>query len=227
MNVIEKVNGISSKVKNMNFKLDYSQVKGVLVFMEVYTNRIFVGTLVRNQGIYEFTYEKSYLKYKKAIPMGLDLPLTRSFFKSEILFASFQERIPSKGNRVLTKYCDVFGISIHEKDPLIILSTIARKGLYSCFIFSPLWKESFTVDDLRKFRKYLGLSTHDFEKAFGVAQASLVRVENGQASGSEILKKIEIFYENPEMTINYIKKYGNSLHSTKKEKLLSKLKELN
>ena len=208
----------------MLYKLDYSKVIGINVFLELRSTRIAVGKLERKQNKYFFTYSEKYLNYKKAIPLGYELPLTKQYFESKELFPFFFDRIPAKENPAYPEYCKQFGISPTEKNPIILLATIGRKGP-SWFVFEPIWEDSFSSNDLKMFRKNLGLSTRDLAICFGISQATIVRIENNKASGAEVLKFLDILNEFPEAAAYYIEKYASALHSKSKEKVLSKLRE--
>jgi transcriptional regulator with XRE-family HTH domain len=100
------------------------------------------------------------------------------------------------------------------------LSTIGRKGP-SSFIFEPEYN-SFTAEDLKNFRQELGLTTRDFAECFGITQATIVRIENGQTSGNEVLKLLEIFYLFPSAAEYYVRKYGKKLHYKTEERVVNK-----
>lgn len=206
----------------MLYNLDYIYLDGVHVFLESRQTRLSVGILKKSDAGYQFTYDKSYLNTKKAIPLGPECPLTRLSFQSEDLFPSFEDRIPPRNNPEYPNYCKQFGLSPEETDSLILLVTIGQKGP-SSFIFEPLWKNSFTAIDLKEWRQELDLTTRDFANAFGISQATLVRVENGKASGSEVLKLLEILYKFPEVALDYVKRSTSLLHSIKKKMLIQKL----
>jgi HipA-like protein len=203
--------------------LDYRQVRGVKIYLERYSRRVPVGELKHEDGKYIFTYYETYLKYQKAIPLGVEFPLTKQYFESETIFESFWDRIPSKGNPAYSEYCKQFNISPEENNILVLLVTIGRKGP-SSFIFEPIWNDSFTGKELKLFRNKLNLSTREFAAAFGISQATIVRIENNKASGSEVLKLLEIFSKFPDSAIYYAKKYGSGLHSMVKEDLINRLK---
>ena len=203
----------------MQDKIDYTKIIGIKVFLEIVSKRILVGDLVYKTGNYVFTYDDKYLNYKKAIPLGPELPLTKQSFQDTKIFESFWDRIPSKHNLFYPEYCRQFNIDPNEDNILVLLATIGSM-VPSSFIFEPLWEDSFTGVTLRVFRGILELSTRDFASAFGISQATIVRIENNNASGTEILKFLEILYKFPETAaIYYVRKYGK-LHSRIKEKVI-------
>lgn len=208
----------------MFYKIDYSKAIGINVFLERRSTRIHVGKLERKQDKYIFMYSEKYLNYKKAIPLGYELPLTKQYFEDKELFPFFFDRIPAKENPAYPEYCKQFGISPEEKNSIILLATIGRKGP-SWFVFEPIWKDTFSSKDLKTFRHELGLSTRDLAICFGISQATIVRIENNKASGAEVLKFLDVLSKFPEAAAYYIEKYASALHSKTKARVLSKLRE--
>lgn len=208
----------------MSYKKKYKNLQGVSVYQEGPQKRKFVGELRYdlNTNQYVFTYSMTYLKDKKAIPLGPDLPLTQKTHVSSFLFASFLDRIPDKQNPAYASYCEQFGIEVEEDNPLILLSTIGRRGP-SSFVFEPVFTSSFSGSDLKAWREHLGLSTRDFADAFGLSQANLVRIENEKASGVSVLPMMEIFHEFPQAGALYVEKHAHKLHQDKKMQLFNKL----
>src|SRR6202022_1252354 len=89
---------------------------------------------------YELTYNKKYAHSKNAIPIGPDLHLFKLHHQSKKgkLFSSFIDRIPEKSNPAYKDYCKAEGISSTEKNPIILLGTIGKRGP-SSFIFEPVY----------------------------------------------------------------------------------------
>jgi len=121
------------------------KIIGVGVFLERRKTRQWVGVLRRVDHKLVFTYDDEYFKAKRVIPLGPEFPLTQKEFISDKLFASLDDRIPSRRNPAYPEYCAAVGIDSKEKDPLILLSTIGRKGP-SSFIFYPLYDRQITPD---------------------------------------------------------------------------------
>jgi len=182
-----------------------------------------LGGLRERNNCYQFFYEESYLNSNKSILVGPELPLTKRDFTSQVLFPSLADRIPSKENAAYKEYCAQCGINPEEKDPLILLATIGRRGP-SSFVFDPIWKETFTAASLKKFRKELGLSTRGFAECFGLTQATVVRIENAQTSGKETLKFIEVLYRVPEAAIYFISRHASRMSSETKDRVLKKIR---
>ena len=162
-------------------KIDQSQLH---VYSENRKRRVFVGTLIwdkiKNQ--FEFKYDPKYAKSKKAIPVGIELDL---FKKTNIskgkLFPSFSDRIPSIENPAYADCCKSQGISTNEDNPIVLLVAIGRRGP-STFIFEPVFKNSFSYSDIKKFREESGLSINDFSLAFDINPPTLQRLESGKKS---------------------------------------------
>jgi len=88
----------------------HNKIKAILVYLELKTTRELVGKLEYKNKKYCFSYDKRYLEFKKALPIGPELPLTKLYFESEELFPSFIDRIPSKHNPAYADYCAEFSI---------------------------------------------------------------------------------------------------------------------
>lgn len=183
--------------------MNYSKVKGIYVYLELRSTRLFVGHLQRKNDAYQFSYDKKYLDHKKAIPLGPEFPLTQQYFYSHEIFPSFLDRIPSKENPAYSAYCKVFNISPEEHDIFVLLATVGSKGP-SSFVFAPEWSDSFDRHTLKQFRKSLKITTREFAARFGFSQSSIVRIENGKVSGTEIFKVLEILYQFPETQGYYV-----------------------
>jgi hypothetical protein len=75
-----------------------------------------------------------------------ELPVTKRIHKSDHLFSSFADRIPSKKNPAYIKYCEKFGIPFKKEDEIILLSTIGKRDP-SSFIFEQETAEDYTNYD--------------------------------------------------------------------------------
>jgi HipA-like protein len=110
------------------------KIVGVYIFLEKRKTRLHVGVLKRTEGRMIFTYDDHYFTMKNIIPLGPEFPLTQKQFVSDQLFPSLEDRIPSQQNPAYPEYCQLARIDPKERDQLILLSTIGRKGP-SSFIF--------------------------------------------------------------------------------------------
>ena len=204
-------------------KNSWENLMGVNVYLEGPRRRKYVG-LLRKLNEYYFMYDGNYFKDEKVIPLGPDLPFTQRMHISSSIFPSFLDGIPEKQNPAYASYCEQFGINVDEDDILILLSTIGHRGP-SSFVFEPLFKKEFSAVKLKQWREWLELSTREFAAAFEISQPSLVKIENGKASGKEFLRRFEIFYNFPEVCAWHINTYGQKLHFKTKERILNKLLE--
>jgi HipA-like protein len=199
------------------------KIIGVDVFLEKRRTRLHVGVLNRIDGRLVFTYDEHYFKAKNIIPLGPEFPLTRKEFISERLFPSLEDRIPSLQNPAYPEYCLAMGIDPKERDPLILLCTIGRKGP-SSFIFYPIFERRITNEDVIKFRKSLGLTTREFAAVFEFSQTSLNALERNRILGSEILKRLEIILNFPSVALDFLQINGGHLIYEKWIKATNKLK---
>jgi len=179
------------------------RIIGVDVFLEKRKTRLHVGILKRINGKMVFAYDDRYFTMKNIIPLGPEFPLTQKHFVSDQLFPSLEDRIPSKQNPAYPEYCQSMGIDPKETDPLVLLSTIGKKGP-SSFIFSPLFERNIKPEDLIKFRESLGLTTREFGKVFEFSQPSLNALERGRTSGKDILKRLEILIHYPDVALDLL-----------------------
>lgn len=200
-----------------------SNIIGIQVFLERRKSRQLVGQLIRKEGDFVFSYDDAYLKADNAVSLGPEMPLTRRSYRSSELFVPFLDRIPSRDNPAYQEYCHFFEISVDEKDPLILLSTIAHRGP-SSFIFEPIKGDEFSGVDLLAFRKRLGLSVRDFAACFDFSPSSVTRIERGHSLGQEILIRAEIYAKFPEVALFQLHRKGQFLHTKKIQELESSLK---
>ena len=192
-------------------------VKAVNVYLERKKTRQYTGRLTKQKNKFVFEYDKNYRHSSYPIALGPDLPLKKKKHTSSELFPSFEDRIPSKKNPAYPEYCKSTGISPTEKDPLVLLSTIGKRGP-SSFIFTPVFeKKDFSIEDLKKFRKELKLSIRDFATIFDVSSASIYRIENNKTSGKNVLKRIAEYYKHPQTALEKIKQTGFQINENKKQ----------
>ncbi|MDF1828122.1 MAG: helix-turn-helix domain-containing protein [Legionellaceae bacterium] len=185
------------------------------IFHEGRKRRVFVGELIycSKQAIYELNYDESYAYADTAIPLGPELDLFKLHHRSEKgkLFRSLQDRIPSKENPAYNDYCASQHISPDEKNPIILLGSIGSRGP-SSFIFEPVYHDSFTKEDIKKFRNDIGLTQHDLATVLDISIATLARLEKGSSHDTNTLKRIEIFFKFPEVALWELKQTGGWVH---------------
>ena len=158
------------------------------VYLEKQKERHYVGNLKKEGKYFIFTYSESYMHSYNPLVLGPDLPFDKVQHRSLALFPTFSDRIPSKRNPAYKDYCRQVGISSLEKDPLVLLSTVGKKGP-SSFIFSGVRenKGEFTFKDLKKIRSELQLTIREFSTLFDISASSIYRIENGKVSSKQIL----------------------------------------
>lgn len=205
---------------NTKIKLDDSRL---LVFHEGRKRRIFVGELVyiKKNDYYEFTYDKNYLNLKTAIPIGPELSLFKTKHKSAKgkLFPSLRDRIPLKANPAYEDYCRSQGISPNEKNLIILLGTIGKRGP-SSFIFEPVYKNGFSIDEVAKLRAQLQITQHDLANALDLSELTLQKIEAGKSQDANTLKRLQIYFEFPEVALWQLKQTGNRVHINILERLI-------
>lgn len=198
------------------------------VYLENRTSRELVGTLYvkidqKKGKKFYFEYTDKYLNNPKSIPLGPDIPLTKKIHISRKLFRTLDDRIPSRNNPAYGEYCVKQGIDINESNPLILLTTIGKRGP-SSFIFEPVYKEQLTGPKVKKFREYFELSIREFSALLGFSPSSISNLEKEKIKGEEILRRIELYFFFPETFIYEVKKNGKMISDKKRQKILEKIK---
>ncbi|HEY8270484.1 MAG TPA: hypothetical protein VIG33_06310 [Pseudobdellovibrionaceae bacterium] len=185
------------------------------VYLEGRKRRTFVGTLSYNeeQDTFQFQYETKYVKSLKAIPIGPDLSIFKRKHISEKgkLFPSFADRIPSRSNPAYEEYCRSQGIAIDERNPIVLLGTIGRRGP-SSFVFEPVVQNSFSQDEIVSFRKTLNLTLNELAIAFDINEQTLQRVESKKSKDQHTLKRMQIYFEFPEVALWELESNGSKLN---------------
>ncbi len=217
-------------------EINSKSIKAVDIFLENRRSRIYVGQLKWTDKIgnknhkentkgkeFVFEYDDKYLYGKTSIPLGPDIPLTKKIHRSGELFKTLNDRIPSSKNPSYKEYCDTMGIPISEKNPIILLSTIGKRGP-SSFIFEPVYEDNYNVESFLKFRKNLGLTIREFATAFDFSPATIQRIEKDRLGGRwDSLKRIAIYDKFPEVALYELSVRGGLLHDRKKEKAMGYL----
>jgi transcriptional regulator with XRE-family HTH domain len=208
-------------------KLNLDSTK-LAIYHEGRKRRVFVAELQYNKekDLFELTYDKKYVQSKQAIPIGPDLDL---FKKKHIsskgkLFASLADRIPSRANPAYEEYCKSQGISSSEKNPIILLGFIGRRGP-SSFVFEPVYKSEFSNVDILRFRKTLKITRHDLAQAFEFSVPTIQRIETGKSKDENTLKRLQIYLEFPEVALWQLKLTGAKVHGAVLDKLIKYFEE--
>ena len=192
------------------------------VFSETKRRKTLVGTLLFDpkDKTWEFTYDKKYWRSKTAIAIGPELSLKKRVHRiGQGFFPSFADRIPPRANPAYEEYCRSQGISPEEKNPIILLTSIGRRGP-STFVFEPVWQESQdVVERLKKFADELSLSAWDIAMVFDLFQLTVQRVLNGKSRDKNVLNLIEIFLTFPEVALWKLEQTGKKLPGSTVAKL--------
>ncbi len=216
-------------------RLDHKSIAAVDIYLENRKTRIYVGRLrmtkpqqlsmdpSTSENEFVFEYAHKYLYEKNTLPLGPDLPLTKKVHKSSFLFKTLNDRIPSSKNPAYKDYCDAMGISVKDKNPIVLLATIGRRGP-SSFVFEPVYEEVYSAEDLKNFRKNLGLTMREFAFVFSFTPATIQRIEANIATGKDALKRLAIYDHFPEVAISELEKNGGILQDSRREAALTYLK---
>lgn len=203
-------------------------VSAVEVYLERRRSRERVGTLYKSKvdgkTQYEFKYEKSYLMRDNAIPLGPEFPLTQEKFANRKLFQSFDDRIPSRKNPAYPEYCKAFGISPEETESFLLLTTIGRKGP-SSFVFEAANSDNERKVTIAEFRKMLGLTIREFAAVFDTSTVSVQKLERGERSAKELMKRLQIYLDFPEVALWEVKRNRAKIHDDKFQDMLRRLED--
>ena len=192
------------------------------IFHEGRKRRVFVGELTydKSKDRYDLIYDKNYARSENAIPIGPDLDLIKLKHHSGKgkLFPALADRIPDKDNPAYKDYCKAQGISVSEKNPIILLGTIGKRGP-SSFIFEPVYQAGFDPEDITKFRDKLNITQHDLAEAFDISKVTLQRIESGESKDLNTLKRLQILLDFPEVALWQLKQTGARIHRDVRNKL--------
>ena len=208
----------------MNLQKDPDKLE---VYTELRKSKLLVGTLAYTPETKQFTfeYDRKYLLSKNAIPIGPELPLKRRHHVEKgKLFPSFSDRIPSRENPAYEEYCTSQGVSPEEKNPIILLTSIGRRGP-STFVFEPVYVAPDVSSEIRFFRKQLGISLRELAAAFDINLLTLSKVETGKSTDKNTLKLLSIYLRFPEVALWQIRLNQRKLHQNAAAKLISWFKK--
>lgn len=196
------------------------------IFHEGKKRRIFVGELIYDEkhDKYELNYDEKYANSKTAIPISPELSLFKLKHSSKgKLFPVFMDRIPEKSNPAYADYCKSQGISPNEKNLMILLGTIGRRGP-SSFVFEPVYRDEFKPEDVAKWRDELGVSQYDFAEAFDINRVTLQKIEAGESRDANTLKRIHVLLVFPEVALWQLRQTGGKVHAEVLSKLIGYFK---
>ena|SRR6185437_12087890 len=212
-------------LNNMSLpRLNGREITAVLIYLDRRRSRTFVGRLERSKtsGEYGFCYSNSYRELKNALSLGPEFPLTKQKYKSKELFEAFRDRIPAKENPAYPEYLQKFGVSLNEKDPMVLLSTIGRAGP-SSFIFEPEFSGEEDKMDFKSFRTELGLTTREFAVLFDISLATVNKIESGKIKGRDVLKRLELYLHFPKTALFEAERNIHKIHASVGERIRDKL----
>lgn len=197
---------------NSLIKPDENRLK---IFHEGRKRRIYVGELiyVKEKDKFELIYDQKYTHSKNAIPIAPNLSLFKIRHESEKgkLFPAFVDRIPDKSNPAYKDYCRAEGISPKEKKAIILLGSIGRRGP-SSFVFEPVYTVEFSAKNILEFREKLSISQQDLADAFDVSRLTLLKIETGKSKDASTLKRLQIYFEFPDVALWQLKQTGGKIH---------------
>jgi DNA-binding XRE family transcriptional regulator len=196
----------------------------LFVYHEGRKRRIFVGELIyiKQKDHYEFIYDKHYVQSKHAIAVGADLDLFQMRHQSPKgkLFASFKDRIPLKENPAYVDYCKAQGISPEEKNLIILLGFIGKRGP-STFVFEPVYQTKFTRHDISQLRQQLHITQYDFALALDIPKLTLQKIEAGTSTDRNTLKRLQIYFEFPDVALWQLKQTGSKIRTEVRSELIN------
>lgn len=206
-------------------KLDENRLQ---IFHETKKRRVFVGELIydKKRDIYELIYDENYVNSKNAIPIGPNLSIFKLHHQSKKgqLFPSFIDRIPDKSNPAYKDYCKAQEISPNEKNPIILLGAIGKRGP-SSFIFEPVYYNEFDPRDIKSLREKLQITQHDLAEAFDINQRTLQRIETGISHDPNTLRCLQIILKFPKVALWQLKQSGSRVHKDVLVKLIKYFKQ--
>lgn len=210
---------------NYPFKLDENRLQ---IFHEGRKRRVFVGELSYNKknDIFELNYDYNYANSKSAIPISPDLSIFKLHHQSKKgkMFPAFIDRIPDTTNPAFKDYCLSQGISPNEKNPIILLGFIGKRGP-SSFVFEPVYYNEFSINNIKSLRKKLNITQHDLAKAFDIKKITLQRLEAGTSHDENTLKRMQILFSFPETALWQLKQTGKWVHKDVLNKLTQHFSE--
>ena len=197
---------------------------GVDVYLEFRKTMRFVGEFQKKDRHFVFSYDKFYLNQSSSIEIGPDLPLTKRVHKSKTLFKSFIDRIPSKRNPAYAEYCETVGISPTEKNEIVLLATIGRRGP-SSFVFEPSYAPLVSDKERQDFRKSLNLTIREFAAVYDFSTKTLQKIEKGGLISRDSQKRMDTYILFPKVAIFDLMRNGGSLIIDKRIYALEKLEK--
>jgi hypothetical protein len=201
------------------------------VYSEHRRRRLLVGVLTfdAKKRRYRFRYNLRYRLLRGAVPLGPEFDLSEKEIvsKNSELFPSLRDRIPSTANPAYAEYCRAAGISANEKNPLVLLGTIGRRGP-SSFIFEMLsaGQPGDPVSLLKNLKNSLKLSSWDIAQAFDIPELSIQRILSGKCSDKNLLALLHVYLSFPEAGLWKLKTNQRKLFSATGQAIQSYLSQM-
>ncbi len=200
------------------------------IYAETRKQRMFVGTLEFNkkQNRYILTYDKKYVVWKNAIPLGPELKLGRKpiYSDSKKLFPSLLDRVPSKNNPAYEEYCVSQGISPKERNKIILLGTIGTRGP-STFIFELVPDiDQLVRVEIAKIRKTTGVSISELAKALDLNYATFFKTISGKITDNNAQTILKILMGEPKALQFQIHLNSRKIHRDTFDSLMKYSKSL-
>lgn len=130
------------------------------------------------------------------------------------------DRIPLRANPAYADYCRSQGVSVDEQNPIILLGSIGRRGP-SSFVFEPVYEDIFSIEKIVAWRKQLGITRYDLATALDFSLPTFQKIETGKSQDHNTLKRLQIYFNFPEVALWQLRQTGSRVHW----KVLSKLVE--
>jgi hypothetical protein len=198
------------------------------IYSETRKRKIFVGKLEWKESgnVFELIYDKKYMKSPSAIALGPELPLSKMTHKSKgELFSSLADRLPSRRNPAYKDYCEAMGISTEEKNLIVLLGTIGKRGP-STFVFESLYEPELDVRTMlsRAMNKFK-LTFHEISLSMEINQITVQRIISGKSKDKSNTKLIRIFLSSPAAFREQLQLSSRKLHRDSLAKLENLIKE--
>lgn len=87
-------------------------------------------------------------------------------------------------------------------------------------VYEPVFKQVGTVaEELTEFKNTLGLSNWDFANAFGLAEITIQKVEQGITKDPNILRLIHYYITEPQIALSQLELTGKKVHAQTRTKI--------
>ncbi len=110
------------------------------------------------------------------------------------------DRIPSRLNAAYPEYCESVGIRVDERNPMILLPSLGRRGP-SDFIIERVFvlQDQIIPKALRRILEEVPLSQNDLALALDIPITTLWRILKGSSKDESLLRLIHLYLENTDL----------------------------